>query len=34
VQGCSCKQAEYTPSPADQGERKAEAAPPKQARRP
>lgn len=24
VQGCSCKQAEYTPSPADQGERKAE----------
>ena len=34
VQGCSCKQAEYTPSPADQGDRKAEAAPPKQARRP
>ncbi len=25
VSGCSCKQAEYTPSPADQGERKAEA---------
>lgn len=25
VQGCSCKQAEYTPSPADRGERKAEA---------
>lgn len=28
VQGCSCKQAEYTPSPADRGDRKAEAAPP------
>lgn len=27
VQGCSCKQAEYTPSPADRGERKAEAPP-------
>lgn len=25
VQGCSCKQAEYTPSPADRGDRKAEA---------
>ena len=25
VQGCSCKQAEYTPSPGDRGERKAEA---------
>lgn len=24
VSGCSCKQSEYTPSPADQGERKAE----------
>ncbi|MGE0701849.1 MAG: DUF2865 domain-containing protein [Hyphomicrobiaceae bacterium] len=35
VQGCSCKQAEYTPSPADQGERKAEAAPSgRQSRRP
>lgn len=35
VQGCSCKQAEYTPSPADQGDRKAEVAPPKPvARRP
>ncbi|MBS0244166.1 MAG: DUF2865 domain-containing protein, partial [Proteobacteria bacterium] len=34
VQGCSCKQAEYTPSPADQGDRKAEAEPPvRQARR-
>lgn len=28
VQGCSCKQAEYTPSPADRGERKAETPPP------
>lgn len=28
VQGCSCKQAEYTPSPADRGDRKAEAPPP------
>jgi hypothetical protein len=27
VQGCSCKQTEYTPSPADQGGRKAEGAP-------
>lgn len=27
VQGCSCKQAEYTPSPADRGDRKAEGAP-------
>jgi hypothetical protein len=27
VQGCSCKQAEYTPSPGDRGERKAEAPP-------
>ncbi len=37
VQGCSCKQAEYTPSPADQGDRKAEAPqtqPPRQAKRP
>lgn len=35
VQGCSCKQAEYTPSPADQGDRKAEVAPPpRQARKP
>ncbi len=35
VQGCSCKAAEYTPSPADQGERKAEVQPaPRQARRP
>jgi hypothetical protein len=35
VTGCSCKQAEYTPSPADQGERKAESqSPAKQARRP
>jgi hypothetical protein len=25
VQGCSCKQSEYTPSPGDQGERKADA---------
>lgn len=28
VQGCSCKQAEYTPTPGDRGDRKAEAAPP------
>lgn len=35
VQGCSCKQAEYTPSPADRGERKAEVTQPgQQARRP
>jgi hypothetical protein len=36
VAGCSCKQAEYTPSPADRGERKAEVQPPpaRQARRP
>ncbi|MEZ5819050.1 MAG: DUF2865 domain-containing protein, partial [Hyphomicrobiaceae bacterium] len=35
VAGCSCKQSEYTPSPADQGDRKAEALPPpRQARRP
>jgi hypothetical protein len=34
VQGCSCKQTEYTPTPADQGDRKAEApAAPRQARR-
>ncbi|MGE0766431.1 MAG: DUF2865 domain-containing protein [Hyphomicrobiaceae bacterium] len=35
ISGCSCKQSEYTPSPADQGARKAEAPPPsRQARRP
>ncbi len=35
VEGCSCKQAEYTPSAADQGDRKAETAPPRPvARRP
>lgn len=35
VQGCSCKQAEYTPTPTDQGDRKAETpAAPRQARRP
>jgi len=27
VQGCSCKQAEYTPSPADRGDRRAETQP-------
>ena len=27
VSGCSCKQAEYVPSPADRGDRKADAAP-------
>lgn len=30
VQGCSCKANEYTPSPADQGDRKAEVPPPRQ----
>jgi hypothetical protein len=36
VPGCSCKQAEYTPMPTDQGERKAEVqpAPTRQVRRP
>ena len=36
VQGCSCKQAEYMPNPADRGERKAEPAmtPRQQAQRP
>ncbi len=28
VPGCSCKQAEYTPSPADRGDKRAEAPPP------
>ena len=28
VQGCSCKQAEYTPSPSDRGDRKADTPPP------
>lgn len=32
VQGCSCKQSEYTPSPADRGDRKADAAPPQKTR--
>lgn len=36
VSGCSCKQSEYTPSPADRGERKAEVQSPavQQSRRP
>jgi hypothetical protein len=34
VQGCSCKQAEYTPSPADRGDRRADSQPPAPAPQP